>query len=364
MAKIGLHRGPTVPDTGTTPSASPADSSPPKQEAQPESIRQTPLTETGKTRQKLDGQLSGLLRRVSIEESSPEIGSHRAKGGGTTTPGLVGTTKTMSARNAPANTVIDAGLSRSVDLQYDGAFVGADPKAYSSEGAAGQAWSSKTDWTALQGVKPNNGRPCAGKCLYVNGMNCALSSQVKSLQQIANATGHEVIGIHNATEGFVKDVGQCITDKMNIGNNGAHKTLTETIYNHIKTKPDEPLNIVAHSQGGIITSRALRDVKNRLRLEDGMSSQQATHAMKNIRIQTAGAAAVRYTDGPQYLHHVNTRDPVPQFFAQTIAPLTDQYKHGPVHRFTNPSSMHGMDSTYVPQLVPFQNLSRAQKMVL
>ncbi len=361
MAKIGSNRGPTVSGTESASTPPPVDTSSLKQETkgvQPDSTTasQTPLTESGKTRRKLDEHVSGLMRRVSIEESAPEIGAHRAKGGEMPKP--VGTTKTMSARDAPANTVIDAGLNRNVDLQYDGAFVGASPKG----AAAGQAWSSKTDWTGLEGIKPNNGRACEGKCLYVNGMNCSLSSQMKSLQEIANTTGHEVIGIHNATEGFIKDVGQCITDKMNIGNNGAHKTLTDTIYNHIKSKPDEPLNIVAHSQGGIITSRALRDVKNRLRLEDGLSSQQATNAMKNIRVQTAGAAAVNYTDGPQYLHHVNTRDPVPQLFAETLLPLTDKLKHGPVHRFTNPNSMHGMDSTYVAQLVPFQNLSQAQKM--
>ena len=272
-----------------------------------------------------------------------------------------GTTKTQSARQAPANTIIDAGNKVSNDSKYDGAFVGASAKAYSSEGAVGQAWSSKTDWTKIDGVKPNNGKPAGGKCLYINGMNTSLARQTTSLQAIANSTGQEVIGIHNSTDGFVKDVTQCLKDKMNIGNNGAHKTLTEAIYNHVKAHPNEPLNIVAHSQGGIITSRALRDVKNRLRLEDGMSAQDVDKALGNVRVQTAGAASVQYPGGPQYLHHVNTLDPVPQAFGSTIlGGLTDPGKHGPVHRFTKPSAMHSMNDTYASQLVPFENITGTQ----
>jgi hypothetical protein len=203
-----------------------------------------------------------------------------------------------------------------------------------------------------------------GKCLYVNGMNTSLTGQTKSMQEIANKTGHEVIGIHNSTHGAMRDVGECIKDKMNVGNNGSHKTLTDTIYNHVKTNPKEPLNLVCHSQGGIITSRALRDVKNRLKLEDGMSSQQVQDSLKNVRVQSCGAAAVRYPKGPQYLHHVNTKDPVPQLFGGTLSGgITDPGKHGPINRFSNSKSLHGMNTTYVPHLVPFQNLSQAQKMV-
>ncbi|HSP07412.1 MAG TPA: hypothetical protein VLR94_09555, partial [Acidobacteriota bacterium] len=197
---------------------------------------------------RMDGQLKGLQLSGGFKTTAASTGLTAAA-----------TTKTQSARQAPANTIIDAGNKLSADPKYDGAFVGANPKAYSSEGAVGQAWSSRTDWTKIDGVKPNNGKPVSGKCLYINGMNTSLARQSTSLQEIANSTGQEVIGIHNSTDGFVKDVAQCLKDKMNIGNNGAHTTLTEAIYNHVKAHPDEPLNIVAHSQGGIITSRALRD---------------------------------------------------------------------------------------------------------
>lgn len=334
--------------------ADPGAASAPKTGSAPQESQAAVVSEKAKSLQKaehkMDGQLKGLQLSGGLKM-------------GVTATGLTATatTKTQSAREAPANTIIDAGNKVGNDSKYDGAFVGANPKAYSSEGAVGQAWSSKTDWTKIDGVKPNNGKTASGKCLYINGMNTSIGRQSTSLQEIANSTGQEVIGIHNSTDGFVKDVAQCLKDKMNIGNNGAHKTLTDAIYNHVKAHPDEPLNIVAHSQGGIITSRALRDVKNRLRLEDGMSGPDVDKALANVRVQTAGAAAVQYPSGPQYLHHVNTLDPVPQAFGSAIlGGLTDPGKHGPVHRFTKTSAMHSMNATYASQLVPFENLKQAQ----
>src|SRR5262245_43912095 len=72
---------------------------------------------------------------------------------------LTGRTRTLNARDAPANTVITAGTRRKKDPQYDGAFVGASSRAYSSDGAVAEAWSAQTDWRQLSGTKPNNGRP-------------------------------------------------------------------------------------------------------------------------------------------------------------------------------------------------------------
>lgn len=376
MKKIGSHRAPqpSTESTSTTPSTEtkPKETKNVQQQQQEQEQQQSQLTHTDKTQRKGMKQLSGVMHRIAVENKAPQIGSHRKTGppqsetpqigshrktGPTQPETLIGKTQSLSARNAPPNTILDHGRSRGVDPKYDGAFVGSDSKGGSV------AWSSKTDWTKLEGIKPNNGKPTNGKCLYVNGMNTSLSSQVKSMQEIANSTGHEVVGIHNSTHGAIRDVGECIKDKMNIGNNGSHKTLTDTIYNHVKSNPKEPLNLVCHSQGGIITSRALRDVKNRLRLEDGMSNQQVNDSLKNVRIQTCGAAAVQYPGGPQYLHHVNTRDPVPQAFGGTmLGGITDDGKHGPVNRFTNPKSVHSMNSTYAQHLVRFDNLSQAQKM--
>lgn len=275
-----------------------------------------------------------------------------------------GVTHHQSARDAPANVVIQGGQRRKNDAQYDGAFVGASSRAYSSNGAVAEAWSSKTSWRQLTGTRPNNGRALQGKALYVNGMNTPLSSQAKSMQHIANSTGKEVIGIHNATHGFLRDGLECTTDKMNVFNNGSHRTLTEAIYQHVKTRPNEPLDLVAHSQGGIITSRALHDVKNRLRREDGLSKPEVEQALSNVRIQTAGAAAVSYPTGPKYLHHVNTKDMVPQTFGGTaFGWLTDSSKDKHVHRFSKEGNVHSMNQTYASELVPFQHFDRARAML-
>jgi hypothetical protein len=66
-----------------------------------------------------------------------------------------------------------------------------------------------------------------------------------------------------------------------------------------------PVHLAAHSQGGLITSRALGDVAKRLREE-----HRDPKLLARIKVETFGAAAGRYPDGPQYVHYVNQTDNV------------------------------------------------------
>jgi hypothetical protein len=268
--------------------------------------------------------------------------------------------KQQSAMKAPPGQIIDFGNSRSRDHKYDGGIVGGN----------GAVYSAKTDWNNVQGTTPNNGKPVNGKCLFVNGMYTPVSDQKTAMQNIANSTGHEVVGIHNATHGFMRDLGECTGDKLNFGHNGAHKTLTNAVVDHVKNKPNEPLNIVAHSQGGIITSRALRDARLQLRADDpGMTAQQAQQALKNVSVQTGGAAAVRYPEGPSYLHHVNKLDPVPTAVGLSGMPgfastgvTHSAAKHGTVNTFTQKkANPHDMNEVYSSRLVPFNNIYTARQ---
>ena len=43
---------------------------------------------------------------------------------------------------------------------------------------------------------------------------------------------------------------------------------------NLMTAGDLPVNLMGHSQGALIISRALNDVRNQLRLEDGYSNKQ------------------------------------------------------------------------------------------
>jgi hypothetical protein len=144
-------------------------------------------------------------------------------------------------------------------------------------------------------------------------------------------------------------------------------TLADTLYTELKAGRD--VHVMAHSQGGLITSRALNHVYNRLRVEDGMSKGDAQKLMGKLQVETFGAAATRYPDGPQYVHYVNRGDPVPGAFG--LGPLPDKWnpiadggKGSKVHHFNdfhlNPIAAHGFESVYLKHRVPFDQARAGQ----
>lgn len=240
------------------------------------------------------------------------------------------------ANRATANTSAARSAAAVSDTAYDGRYVGAN----------GQTSNNISD---IQPVKPNNGKPETGKqILYVNGISTDLAAQRTSIQDLANQTGANVIGIHNATEGFAKDIGQSALDKANLGTNPAVDTLSNAIYNGVKQ--GQQVNIAAHSQGGIITSRAIGDALKRLQ-EDGLSSSQARAQLgKYVNVETFGGAAETYPKGPNYQHYVNTVDPVPDLLGKgnTFDPNTIRFTDNragfnPLKVFDN----HSFDNVYL-----------------
>ncbi len=236
------------------------------------------------------------------------------------------------------------------DRVYDGQYVGAN----------GQTFPPGTALSDIPGVTPRNNPNPSQTVLYVNGINTTKDAQFNSLEAIAETTGARVIGIHNSTEGMGADLAQCVKDKLDKGTNPAVDTLADTLYNEIKAGRD--VHLMAHSQGGLISSRALNDVYNRLRIEDGMSQQEAQAAMSRINVETFGAAAMSYPDGPNYVHYVNRGDPVPDLFGlgpvpDRWNPLVDGGRGSVVHQFNdfklNPIAAHGFESVYLQHRVPF-----------
>ncbi|MCY1018077.1 hypothetical protein [Pyxidicoccus sp. MSG2] len=242
------------------------------------------------------------------------------------------------------------GFGNQPDRVHDGKFVG----------AGGQTFSPDTPLSQIPAVTPRNNPNPTQTILYVNGINTSKDAQASSLQSIADTSGARVIGIHNATEGMAADLAQCVKDKLDKGHNPAVDTLADTLYNEIKSGRD--VHLMAHSQGGLISSRALGDVYKRLRIEDGMSQGDAQKMMGKISVETFGAAAMHYPDGPKYVHYVNRADPVPSLFglgpvADKWNPAVDGGKGSKVHHFTephlNPIAAHGFESVYLQHRVPF-----------
>lgn len=241
------------------------------------------------------------------------------------------------------------------DRQYDGLYVG----------AGGRTFQPSTPLSEVPPVLPSNGRVTTNETLlYVNGISTDKDAQARSLQQIADVTGARVVGVHNATQGMFVDLLQSAGDIADIGGNPAVDTLADTVYNEITA--GRGVHLLAHSQGGLITSRALQDVYNRLRLEDGMTGRQAEALLSRVRVETFGSAAASYPNGPQYVHYINRLDIVPgavglgPFRLPSVGPveLVQPGRGAVVHRFNEWDNPHGLEETYLERRVPFEQARR------
>ena len=123
---------------------------------------------------------------------------------------------------------------------------------------------------------------------------------------------------------------------------------------------------MAHSQRALVTSRALNDVAQRLRIEDGMSPAQVAKTMSKLKVETFGGAAAHFPDGPQYVHYVNNKDIVPTWFGQGNGKGADDWardggKGAVVRRFEEGSGIgaHAFNEVYLKNRVPFEQ-ARAQ----
>ncbi|CAM3434986.1 hypothetical protein G4177_15030 [Corallococcus sp. ZKHCc1 1396] len=243
------------------------------------------------------------------------------------------------------------------DRAQDGMFVG----------AGGKTLPASTKLGDVPGVTPKNDPNPDKTILYVNGIMTTTPGQVSEMQALADSSGAKVVGIHNATEGLVKDLAQCVTDKLDKGKNPAVDTLADTLYSELKAGRD--VHLVGYSQGGLITARALNDVAKRLRIEDGLSPAQVEAKMGHLSVETFGAASTKYPDGPKYVHYVNNADPVPTLTGlggsvDPLAFLKDAGRGAVVHRFTdgnaNPISNHMLDTLYLKHRVGFEQARQGQ----
>ena len=222
-------------------------------------------------------------------------------------------------------------FAKSADDKYDGALVG----------SGGKTFPAGTPLSQVPGVEPKGGARNNETLIYTNGIQTTKDAQARSLQAIADLTGSKVVGVHNATESVAADGLQVFTDKTK-GANPAVDSLAGTVYDELKA--GRSVHLLSHSQGGLITARALSEVKNRMMVEDGMTKADAEKALSKVTCETFGAAAAHYPDGPKYIHNINRLDPVPTTLGLGEAtkwdPLTDGGKGAKVNYFTE---SHGLD---------------------
>jgi len=202
------------------------------------------------------------------------------------------------------------------------------------------------------------------RIVYVNGIGTPRAAHAYTVKLLSVVTGAVVIGVYNqsgdgAETNVLADLVQCLGDKTGLGNNPATRTLAKAVYD--ACAGGVFLNIVAHSQGAIITSRAVRQGIGMLldyygrrdnevrpvieRIERGRgffaTVGRAMSGADNIdrlqlqvllqekilpvverrldafvSAQTFGGAGRFFPNGPRYRHVFNHWDPVPNLFGQ------------------------------------------------
>jgi hypothetical protein len=244
------------------------------------------------------------------------------------------------------------------------------------------------------------------RILYVNGIGTPMSAHAYTVKLLSVVSGAAVMGVYNQSGDGVEpnyfyDLVQCLGDKTGLSNNPATKTLASAIYDSCVS--GVYLNIVAHSQGAIITSRALRqgigllldrygrmnekvralfaeiekrrgfwenvgrgiigaDDVDRLKLEIALRREILPLIEKRLNdfvsVQTFGGAGRFFPDGPLYRHVSNFWDPVSNAFGQTGYRLypapTGSGRGGVVEEIDRNAGMrirdfadHSMDGVYL-----------------
>ncbi len=153
----------------------------------------------------------------------------------------------------------------------------------------------------------SNGRK---KMVYVNGIGTNWGGQCKTMNIIHSMTCCDVVGIHNATQGFAKDIWQVGMDRVEdpdeVSTNKATVALSRIL--DPNNAEYDKIELFCHSQGGSICSNAIT------RTERTLSRTNSYDKISKLKINTFGAAAVHWDRGPDYTHYVATDDPVGEDF--------------------------------------------------
>lgn len=214
------------------------------------------------------------------------------------------------------------GPTRKNDPKYDGCLVG-----------AGGLYAALTPLDVVAPVLPDNGAPVKETVILINGIMTDVAIQQHDMQALAN-TGCAVRGVHNATAGMGNDLLECVLNKLNRGDTPAVDTLARLIAQGLLD--DKPVRLIGHSQGALITARALQVVDAALR-NTGMNDGAVKAKLASISVETYGGASSSYVDGPRYLHTINNADAVPMLSGiglDALNPFGSIGENAAVRRFT------------------------------
>ncbi|MDY6944053.1 MAG: hypothetical protein SVU69_13710 [Pseudomonadota bacterium] len=161
-------------------------------------------------------------------------------------------------------------------------------------------------------VNPNEvpalieGPPSAAKLrmYYVNGANARSDTFLTQLSEIRALHDVALVGVYNAAG---LNLTERISPRRETLGDPAADTVVTVILDHLER--DEPVHLHGFSEGASLIADAIAEVQRRL--ERRLRWPGAVgRKLSLIRVETSGGVAVRYPDGPEYVHYVNMMDPM------------------------------------------------------
>lgn len=138
---------------------------------------------------------------------------------------------------------------------------------------------------------------------YVNGANGSPLITAVNVAALAERSQVAVLGIFYAGDGISAAPGTLPV----ISSGRAVDTLKQVIADHLTRQ--EPLHIRGGSAGTLVISEAIHATRNRLARESGLRGDGA-RPLDWLRVETHGAVARDFPDGPRYIHYDAKLDPV------------------------------------------------------
>ena len=257
----------------------------------------------------------------------------------------------------------DASWNVTGDLWFDGRPFGFNPETGECEDI--DFTPGEPVWQTITRARPWAYRRAEGvvsenPIVYINGVNTDRQKHCQTLRTIGEATCRPVIGLLNATERGAGDVLQTAIDRSRIAAlwkdallwwyedtepdpfaldsepNLAVKALATVIVQNARAnskrrqlglKP-RALSVFVHSQGGALTSNAMRHARNIL-ASQGLD-------LRDVQLTSLGSAAALWPDGPGlgegalgfYEHYLHVRDATPLFLGLRSYTSWDSMKAG------------------------------------
>jgi len=138
---------------------------------------------------------------------------------------------------------------------------------------------------------------------YINGANHRADWVLPEMHLLAQNSGRPVVAIYNATLGG--RFPDAISDSLN--ENKIAKVLATQILHNLSINKE--IYISCNSQGAMHVSHGLQQTVEEL--NKSYSPLEINKLLNKIHVETAGGAGKIFPDGPQYIHYINSNDPVP-----------------------------------------------------